>query len=108
MHKQYPRTGLKRFGPLPFDPSHYGAVMTVILPRTVQHKTVERMMGIEPTYPAWKAGVLPLNYIRMDVPDFHRRSLFSLDGYQEPAAMRSTKEANPDCARPDSRTQTVA
>ena len=22
----------------------------------------ERVMGIEPTYPAWKAGVLPLNY----------------------------------------------
>ena len=21
-------------------------------------------MGIEPTYPAWKAGVLPLNYTR--------------------------------------------
>ena len=26
---------------------------------------VERVMGIEPTYPAWKAGVLPLNYTRM-------------------------------------------
>ena len=24
----------------------------------------ERVMGIEPTYPAWKAGVLPLNYTR--------------------------------------------
>ncbi len=24
--------------------------------------TLERVMGIEPTYPAWKAGVLPLNY----------------------------------------------
>ena len=23
-------------------------------------------MGIEPTYPAWKAGVLPLNYTRME------------------------------------------
>jgi hypothetical protein len=23
------------------------------------------VMGIEPTYPAWKAGVLPLNYTRM-------------------------------------------
>ena len=27
--------------------------------------TLERVMGIEPTYPAWKAGVLPLNYTRM-------------------------------------------
>ena len=25
----------------------------------------QRVMGIEPTYPAWKAGVLPLNYTRM-------------------------------------------
>ena len=27
-------------------------------------RTMERVMGIEPTYPAWKAGVLPLNYTR--------------------------------------------
>ena len=24
---------------------------------------MEQMMGIEPTQPAWEAGVLPLNYI---------------------------------------------
>ena len=28
--------------------------------------TLERVMGIEPTRPAWKAGILPLNYTRMD------------------------------------------
>ena len=27
-------------------------------------RQVERAMGIEPTWPAWKAGVLPLNYAR--------------------------------------------
>ncbi len=27
---------------------------------------VERVMGIEPTLPAWEAGVLPLNYTRTD------------------------------------------
>ena len=27
-------------------------------------KTVERVMGIGPTRPAWKAGILPLNYTR--------------------------------------------
>lgn len=33
------------------------------LPTTpLSHK---RVMGIEPTYPAWKAGVLPLNYTRI-------------------------------------------
>ena len=26
---------------------------------------LERVMGIEPTLPAWKAGVLPLNYTRI-------------------------------------------
>ena len=32
-----------------------------------QHQILmrERVMGIEPTYPAWKAGVLPLNYTRI-------------------------------------------
>jgi hypothetical protein len=25
-------------------------------------QTQKQVMGIEPTYPAWKAGVLPLNY----------------------------------------------
>ena len=27
---------------------------------------MERVMGIEPTRPAWKAGILPLNYTRME------------------------------------------
>ena len=27
---------------------------------------LERVMGIEPTQPAWKAGVLPLYYTRND------------------------------------------
>lgn len=35
---------------------------------------LERMMGIEPTRPAWEAGVLPLNYTRM----LHRQLSFSL------------------------------
>ena len=29
---------------------------------------LERVMGIEPTCPAWKAGALPLSYTRLDVP----------------------------------------
>ena len=28
------------------------------------HLDLERVMGIEPTRPAWKAGILPLNYTR--------------------------------------------
>ena len=28
-------------------------------------RMMERVMGIEPTRPAWKAGILPLNYTRI-------------------------------------------
>ena len=41
---------------------------------------MERVMGIEPTQPAWKAGILPLNYTRV----FQRRLL-----YQIPADLSS-------------------
>ena len=34
-------------------------------------KKVERVMGIGPTRPAWKAGILPLNYTR--IITLHRR-----------------------------------
>ena len=36
---------------------------------------MERVMGIEPTYPAWKAGVLPLNYTRIYVKHSAQKSL---------------------------------
>ena len=32
---------------------------------------VERVMGIEPTFSAWEADVLPLNYTRMREPEFY-------------------------------------
>ena len=32
---------------------------------------MERVMGIEPTRPAWKAGILPLNYTRMVLRSVH-------------------------------------
>ena len=34
-------------------------------PCPVLNKKMERVMGIEPTQPAWKAGILPLNYTRI-------------------------------------------
>ena len=36
------------------------------------HSVRKRVMGIEPTYPAWKAGVLPLNYTRILVSGLNR------------------------------------
>ena len=35
---------------------------------------LERVMGIEPTQPAWKAGILPLNYTRIGF-SFRNRQL---------------------------------
>ena len=31
---------------------------------SLEIKDLERVMGIEPTYAAWEAAVLPLNYTR--------------------------------------------
>ena len=35
--------------------------------------SMERMMGVEPTLPAWEAEVLPMNYIRAYVQYSIRR-----------------------------------
>ena len=44
-----------------FSPGHNRSGL--LLPGSSYIK--KRVMGIEPTYPAWKAGVLPLNYTRI-------------------------------------------
>ena len=51
----------------------HGAVFAALAQATETERrellpTLERVMGIEPTYPAWKAGVLPLNYTRTSSP----------------------------------------
>ena len=38
----------------------------LLYPTELTAQFLERVMGIEPTRPAWKAGILPLNYTRMD------------------------------------------
>ena len=35
-----------------------------IVPTRILLRKMERVIGIEPTLSAWKAGVLPLNYTR--------------------------------------------
>jgi|HigsolmetaAR204D_1030405.scaffolds.fasta_scaffold09192_2 hypothetical protein len=44
--------------------------------KTLDNKgsAVKRVMGIEPTPPAWEAGVLPLNYTRMTCCNEHYRT----------------------------------
>ena len=34
------------------------------MPRMPRHFNLERLMGVEPTYAAWEAAVLPMNYSR--------------------------------------------
>ena len=45
-----------------FEPATPTLARLYSTPEPLAHK---RVMGIEPTYPAWKAGVLPLNYTRI-------------------------------------------
>ena len=40
-------------------------ISAVPIVRNRRNILMERVMGIEPTRPAWKAGVLPLNYTRV-------------------------------------------
>ena len=37
----------------------------LLYPTELTAQFLERVMGIEPTRPAWKAGILPLNYTRV-------------------------------------------
>ncbi len=52
--------------PASWYPGVFGRLSTHSSPTNPDfgHKK-KRVMGIEPTYPAWKAGVLPLNYTRV-------------------------------------------
>ncbi len=42
------------------------------MPRMPRHFNLERLMGVEPTYAAWEAAVLPMNYSRRNVLYYSR------------------------------------
>ena len=41
-----------------------------------RHFNLERLMGVEPTYAAWEAAVLPMNYSRIWVVIIPDRFIF--------------------------------
>ena|GEM_PF-6710941 len=48
-----------------FEPPAYGLEVRCSIQLSYWDNYMERVMGIEPTYPAWKAGALPLSYTRL-------------------------------------------
>ena len=53
----------------------------------MRHLYMERVMGIEPTRPAWKAGILPLNYTRI----FYRALKNALISYHKEVGLSIAK-----------------
>ncbi len=46
-------------------PATLGDVRVLMLGKTRKYRYLERVKGIEPSYEAWEAAVLPLNYTRV-------------------------------------------
>ena len=59
---------------------------------------MERVVGIEPTFPAWKAGVLPIYDTRILI-EFLKVILVGVTGI-EPATSWSQTTRAPSCATP--------
>ena len=57
-------------------------------PQTMMGKGRERVAGIEPAWPAWKAGTLPLSYTRDAAQDSARRALIDKRFFCRPRTLR--------------------
>ena len=54
----------------------------------------KRVMGIEPTYPAWKAGVLPLNYTRIFAETVKVVYSIGVTGFEPAASWSQTRRSS--------------
>ena len=52
---------------------------------------MERMMGVEPTLPAWEAEVLPMNYIRVQVKYITTAEKIQQENCEAGAELRSRR-----------------
>ena len=71
LHHTHHKTSLGGFEPTTYGLEgrcsiqlSYRLILISPFQKALRISTEKRVMGIEPTYPAWKAGVLPLNYTR--------------------------------------------
>ena len=58
------------------------------------HSVRKRVMGIEPTYPAWKAGVLPLNYTRIFAETVKVVYSIGVTGFEPAASWSQTRRSS--------------
>ena len=58
------------------------------------HSARKRVMGIEPTYPAWKAGVLPLNYTRIFAETVKVVYSIGVTGFEPAASWSQTRRSS--------------
>ena len=58
------------------------------------YKETKRVMGIEPTYLAWKASVLPLNYTRMKMKDYSLVALIGVTGFEPATSWSQTRRSS--------------
>ena len=71
--------------------------------RHISPFTEKRVMGIEPTYPAWKAGVLPLNYTRIFAETVKVVYSIGVTGFEPAASWSQTRHSSQAEPHPGSR-----
>ena len=89
-----------RTSPGGFEPSTYGLEgrcsiqlsYGLIFLKSRFRASRKRVMGIEPTYPAWKAGVLPLNYTR---------KIIGVTGFEPATSWSQTRRSSQTEPHPD-------